>query len=271
MSTPRKDLADYWERAGRYGGDDRMRPVIYVEAPRWMSEAADRIQRDSLARVIPLLAAREPVVELGCGTGRWQDALRRAGARPVGIDRSSAMLAKARAAGAGRLVRGATTQLPIRSAWAGAILSVTVLQHTPPPDQQAALEETRRIARDGAMLCLLERIGRHGAWHVFPRSPDGWIRAAERAGWTPLEWSGVEFLPAVRALRSAASMLHAPTGEPRPEAAAKDPDEAPPSGARAVYWRAMRAATAASLPLEPWLRRVLPGSAATHGLFLFTA
>src|SRR5919201_1392064 len=43
------------------------------------------------------LAARGPVLELGCGTGRVTLPLARAGVRIVGIDRSAPMLERARA------------------------------------------------------------------------------------------------------------------------------------------------------------------------------
>src|SRR3954462_7335786 len=61
-----------------------------------------------------------PVLELGCGTGRIALPLARAGVHVVGIDRSEAMLARARArvsraANAGRidLIRGAIRFLPV--------------------------------------------------------------------------------------------------------------------------------------------------------------
>ena len=54
-------------------------------------------------------AAKGPVLELGCGTGRVTRPLARAGIEVVGIDRSAPMLARARAP---RLVRGDIRALP---------------------------------------------------------------------------------------------------------------------------------------------------------------
>jgi ubiquinone/menaquinone biosynthesis C-methylase UbiE len=48
------------------------------------------------------------ILEVGCGAGRWAIALRRAGARVVGIDQSGAQLAKAN-----RLARGARVRVPL--------------------------------------------------------------------------------------------------------------------------------------------------------------
>lgn len=60
------------------------------------------------------------VLELGCGAARWSIALARQGARPTGIDLSSAQLARARglvarAGGRVALVRGSAERLPFRS------------------------------------------------------------------------------------------------------------------------------------------------------------
>jgi SAM-dependent methyltransferase len=67
------------------------------------------------------LASAQPgrVLELGCGTGRITNPVARAGTQVVGIDRSAAMLARARArlkrAGvSARLVRGDIRELPFR-------------------------------------------------------------------------------------------------------------------------------------------------------------
>jgi len=61
------------------------------------------------------------VLELGCGAARWSIALARQGARPVGLDLSSAQLARARglvreAGNRVPLVRGSAERLPFRSA-----------------------------------------------------------------------------------------------------------------------------------------------------------
>jgi len=53
------------------------------------------------------------VLDVGCGAGRHARALAAAGARPVGLDLSGALLRRARAAGV-PLVRADMRQLPIR-------------------------------------------------------------------------------------------------------------------------------------------------------------
>src|SRR5262245_28452155 len=67
-------------------------------------------------------AARGPVLELGCGTGCVARPLARAGVDIVGIDRSEAMLVRARAAGA-RAFKRAIARQP-RSAEASRSISL---------------------------------------------------------------------------------------------------------------------------------------------------
>src|SRR4051812_37909045 len=64
-------------------------------------------------------AQHGPILELGCGTGRLTVPVARTGARIVGIDRSAAMLARARqrlrrARLGALLLRGDIRQLPFR-------------------------------------------------------------------------------------------------------------------------------------------------------------
>ena len=79
--------------------------------------------------------ATGPVLELGCGTGRIALPLGRAGVSLVGIDRSEAMLARARArvkrgriAGRVQLVRGDIRHLPFRTRFAMVMAPYGMLQ-----------------------------------------------------------------------------------------------------------------------------------------------
>jgi SAM-dependent methyltransferase len=81
------------------------------------------------------LNAQGPVLELGCGTGRITLPLGRAGARVVGIDRSEAMLARARQRvrrarlqSHVRLVRGDIRHLPFHAPFALVMAPYGILQ-----------------------------------------------------------------------------------------------------------------------------------------------
>ena len=98
------------------------------------------------------------VVDLACGTGDLCAVLRRAGLRPVGVDRSAGMLAAARHAAAGRagapLVRGDALRLPFRSGSVDGIVCGFALRNFEalPP----VLTECARVLRPGGRVSLLE-------------------------------------------------------------------------------------------------------------------
>jgi SAM-dependent methyltransferase len=260
---------EYWSRAGALEGDDPLRAVLQLDVPLWMNRIVDKLQRNALEQVMPMLAARAPTVELGCGVGRWLHAIEDLRGGPVGVDLSPTMLRRARESQAGRLIRADAARLPFREGVAGSVLSVTVLQHLHYPEQEAALREARRITQPGGLLCFLERTGSRGAWHVFPRAVDDWISVARDAGWALRQHRGVEFLLPLRWVRALARALRVRSRAQSSPMAFRD-DVRKYSLARTAYWTVVRAASAVSLVLEPTASRVLPPQAATHGLFLFT-
>jgi ubiquinone/menaquinone biosynthesis C-methylase UbiE len=108
------------------------------------------------------LAARGPVLELGCGTGRVSLPLVRAGAEIVGIDRSAPMLARLRTAlkrrrpGRIALVRGDIRQLPFAAgAFDAVIAPYGILQSLlADRDLGAALRSAARVLRPGGTFGL---------------------------------------------------------------------------------------------------------------------
>jgi SAM-dependent methyltransferase len=112
--------------------------------------------REALADVLAAeLERRDPVVEVGVGTGRIALPLVARGIHLIGVDLSSAMLARLRANAGGRmpfpLVRADATRLPIRSGSVGAVLAVHVL-HLIRPWRAAAAEMVRIVRPGGAVL-----------------------------------------------------------------------------------------------------------------------
>lgn len=113
------------------------------------------------------LAAGATVLDVGCGTGWFAAGLQKA--RPdvtvVGLDLSAGMLARARAAGARRLVQADATALPLTDRCVDVIVGRGVLHHL--PDPPAALRDWRRVLRtDGAVVLSSEPtpvVEEHGA------------------------------------------------------------------------------------------------------------
>jgi ubiquinone/menaquinone biosynthesis C-methylase UbiE len=110
------------------------------------------------------LAATGSVLELGCGTGRISLPLARAGVNLVGIDRSSAMLERLRAAaarrrrvsGALRLVRGDIRFLPYESSTFDTVIApYGILQSLlADRDLSATLESVSRVLAPGGTFGL---------------------------------------------------------------------------------------------------------------------
>jgi len=130
------------------------------------------------------LHAGGPVLELGCGTGRIALPAARAGASLVGIDRSAAMLARARRratrsrpAGALRLVRGDIRHFPLASRHFALVMApYGVLQSLlSERDLAATLAEVHRVLARGGTLGL-ELVADLPSWEEYRRrvSLAGW-------------------------------------------------------------------------------------------------
>lgn len=123
-----------------------------------------------------LLGAPGPdLVDVGGGTGNYARALRDEGWRPLVVDRSAAMLARARAKGLATLEADAQA-LPLPDASADAVTLVSMLHHV--DDPAAALAEARRVLRSGGRLALMAftREDLTGQWYAdyFP-STRAWM------------------------------------------------------------------------------------------------
>ncbi|HXW08444.1 MAG TPA: class I SAM-dependent methyltransferase [Vicinamibacterales bacterium] len=134
-------------------------------APFYDWENARTVARRDLVFWQRLAAAQDgPVLELGCGTGRVAIPVARAGAALVGIDRSAAMLARARRRLARArlldrtlLVRGDIRALPFRRRRGFALVMAPygILQSlTSERDLLAALRSVAAVLRKGALFAI---------------------------------------------------------------------------------------------------------------------
>jgi ubiquinone/menaquinone biosynthesis C-methylase UbiE len=105
----------------------------------------------------------QTVLEIGTGTGSVLLLVARAApdATVIGLDPDPEALAvagrKLRRAGApARLDRGYADRLPYPDGSVDRVLSSFMLHHLPPPEQQAALREARRVLVPGGRLHLLD-------------------------------------------------------------------------------------------------------------------
>lgn len=104
------------------------------------------------------------VLDVGCGPAHLAPALSRRGVEYVGVDRSGAMVARARRRVAGRggvIVRADVTRLPFPDGSFDVVVASAVLGLLPGPARRSALDELVRVTR--GEVRLLEPVHRPGA------------------------------------------------------------------------------------------------------------
>lgn len=94
------------------------------------------------------------VLEVGCGTGRWQSELADGSYQVFGLDLSRGMLEKAKARpGTFSLLAGSATQLPCRDAAFDVVFAVNAFHHFAQP--KSFLAEARRALRTGGAVSVI--------------------------------------------------------------------------------------------------------------------
>ncbi|HZP74052.1 MAG TPA: class I SAM-dependent methyltransferase [Gaiellaceae bacterium] len=92
-------------------------------------------------------------LDVGCGEGRWTRYLAAAGWRATGVDRSEALVAKARDANpGGDYLVGEAASLPVADASVDVVLCVNVLMHVVELD--AAVGEIQRVLSEGGVAVI---------------------------------------------------------------------------------------------------------------------
>ena len=120
---------------------------------------------------------RLPILDAGCGTGRFSERLARLGVRVVGSDfsRESLRIARRRTDGAAAFVEADLRQLPFRCRVFHQVLCSQVISHLiDREDAIAALRELSRVLRPGGRLIIIAynyRLGRRVK--DWLRLPDG--------------------------------------------------------------------------------------------------
>ena len=130
--------------------------------------------------VISFVGDAHDVLEVGCGTGHWLDALRSGERRLVGLEPSMPMLAQA----SGLRVRGRAEQLPFHDASFDRIFCVNALHHF--RDRCAFFTEAKRLLRPGGGVLTIGKDphAERDAWWVYDYFPE--TRQIDRARFAPV-------------------------------------------------------------------------------------
>jgi ArsR family transcriptional regulator len=134
------------------------------------------------SRALGLLLPRVDVADLGCGEGYLTIEAAGWARRVMAVDRSAAVLARARAMAARRKVtnitwkRGELERLPLGDRSVDVVLLSQALHHADPPE--AAVAEARRVLRPGGRVVVLDLRQHDEAW-VGRALGDKWLGFSE--------------------------------------------------------------------------------------------
>lgn len=202
MTTP---LA-YWEdRARRYAAEgEGLRAVCSYGMPAFYNASIHLLQRLALGKWLHV-APDTPVLDVGCGVGRWTRLLARRGADVTALDLAPTMLAEAarRTAAEGlraRFTRGDLASLDLGRRFV-LVLGVTVLQHIIEDTAfRGAVERLALHLDSGGRLVLLEaapsrRTARCDGAFFRARPLGDYLAAFARAGLRCAALTGVDPMP----------------------------------------------------------------------------
>lgn len=115
----------------------------------------------------------DAILDVGCGTGHWLALMAESARIVAGVDRSSQMLARARAAApTSALVRAEAERPPFRSGAFDRIVCVNALHHF--AERERFFEEARRMLRPGGGLMTigLDPHANRDQWWVYDYFPE---------------------------------------------------------------------------------------------------
>lgn len=156
--------------------DQLNRHADYDQIARTYDQRYERSQYAGVEQALRAFVGSQPglaILEVGCGTGHWLEALQERGRQCVGLDYSAGMLAKAQKRVQGTaLIRGDAEHLPLPANSFDRVFCINALHHF--PDKPAFLAEARRLLRPGGKLLSVGLDPHHGLdrWHVYDYFPE---------------------------------------------------------------------------------------------------
>lgn len=141
---------------------DRFKSADY-DILRLDDENEIEITLDAFARQKPPLQG--PVLDIGCGTGRYVRALRARGIEVAGIDRSLTQIEASQESG---LIQANCKSLPFESASFSSAIMILLLQQLEAHEREAALREARRVVAPNGAIYIKTRSHSDIRARMFP-------------------------------------------------------------------------------------------------------
>ena len=120
--------------------------------------------------LVEFIAGAHSILEVGCGTGHWLAAIDRS--LVAGVEPSSAMIARARAAAPGaRLVRARAERLPWRDSRFDRVFCINALHHF--SDRRQFFSEAKRVLKPGGAVMSVGKDphAERDAWWIYDYFP----------------------------------------------------------------------------------------------------
>ncbi len=268
-----RDTKEYWEERTRpyLGTQAELASVTATGLPSSFARYTDWLERRTLRGAMNYLRDDAPLLEVGCGYGRWFELWGRK-ARPfVGMDFTLSLISRARARHPEALwVVADARHLPFRAGAFEGICSVKVLQFLPRGERGQALREFLRVLSSSGTGILLEKIRDQDG------SPPGeWTRWLTASGGKLVTWTGSEYAPLDRAFEALRNVFHRRAGKGKANLPAASTPGSPGLVRRrwarlyGAYLAVRRVVIGISRVLEPLIDKILPPHWAAHGLFVF--
>lgn len=169
----------------------------------------DQSPMPDVAQALDALADRlaaERILEVGCGTGRWLQALVRPDRQLTGLDPSQGMLHQARSRlSAIPFIQAAGEHLPLAPASFDLIFLVHVLHHLTDPQQFLAAAR-RALTPNGALAIIgANPVAPDSFWYIYHYFPG--VQTEDAARFPP--WSQVQtWMAAIGFRRLTAQVVH---------------------------------------------------------------
>jgi SAM-dependent methyltransferase len=281
-------MREYWRVHDRRFGEidyardpDGLTNICAAGQPLWLGSYYARFQRlvyEQLLARVPEPAPGARALDVGCGAGRWCRLLDECGYDVTGIDIQPSLIEENRRRLPGCRFLDVALQDFVDDQRFDLVSCVTVLQHLPFEEQQAAVARLRDLTKRDGHAIVLENV-RFQAPDHFSRSVTGWRELFEEAGFETRSLRTYNFSPALRLCERARGIFASSRdgqgpkvgveGVVAPNREPAEPGSVPRKILRGGHRAVLRAAVAVDTRVEPHLIGRRPRLAPTNCGYLF--